>query len=192
MSGNNVCPIKILYRCFTRDDSIYITDMCWCIWCSVVEQQLRKMCRVGKVVTFTHFPLPSGSSRLFIACAYCSLECRYCFAVSGSIPKCWQATLTKYVATVTHCIPQLCVKIAPWPFSCVCFSLGNSWCTCSATSLSLQRCRRCCAKGRTSWTTRRAGAEMMWWRGTVREDEDIMLLSDQNNTKKICCCFQIY
>lgn len=55
---------------------------------------------------------------------------------------------TKNVATIIHCIPQLYAKIALWPLPMCVFFLGSSWCTCSATSLSLQHCRRCCAKGR--------------------------------------------
>lgn len=89
------------------------------------------------------------------------------------VPKYWESSstnLTKNVATNTQlyisnltCDLERCVMFFPSHVSC--FSLGSSWCTCSATSLSLQRCQRCCAKGRTSWTTPRAGAERTWWRG---------------------------
>ena len=91
------------------------------------------------------------------------------FVFGDVVPEFWEVcspTTTKMLATIIQWISQLFVEIPLWPFSThLFFSSGSSWCTCSATSLSLQHCQRCCARGRMWWTIPRAGAEMTWWRG---------------------------
>ncbi len=151
-----MCVRSKYYAIVLLDDSVYIDDMCEQIWWSkhFTAQHNWEKCAdsfsaIISIITCIYhmYVLSNGMQILFSVDGMVSTYWEVC---PPTTPRMWPQSHNVFlncmfsgISDMWYVLKSLCA-FPPH----VHFSLGSSWCTCNATSLSLQRCQRCFAKGR--------------------------------------------